>query len=50
MRLAFESVGTECVFTSEWDKYAQQTYQANFGEKPFGDITQISENQIPKFD
>jgi DNA (cytosine-5)-methyltransferase 1 len=50
MRLAFESVGAECVFTSEWDKYAQQTYQANFGEKPFGDITQISENQIPKFD
>ena len=50
MRLAFESVGAECVFTSEWDKYAQQTYQANFGEKPFGDITKIAENQIPKFD
>jgi DNA (cytosine-5)-methyltransferase 1 len=50
MRLAFESVGAECVFSSEWDKYAQQTYQANFREKPFGDITKIEENQIPKFD
>ena len=50
MRLAFESVGAECVFTSEWDKYAQQTYKANFGEKPFGDITLIAEDQIPKFD
>jgi DNA (cytosine-5)-methyltransferase 1 len=50
MRLAFESVGAECVFTSEWDRFAQQTYQANFGEKPFGDITKIAENEIPKFD
>jgi DNA (cytosine-5)-methyltransferase 1 len=50
MRLAFESAGTHCVFSSEWDKYAQKTYEANFGETPFGDITEISEKDIPKFD
>lgn len=49
-RLAFEAVGGECVFSSEWDKYAQQTYAANFGEVPHGDITQISSKEIPKFD
>ena len=31
-RLAFEKAGCECVFSSEWDKFAQQTYEANFGE------------------
>ena len=50
MRLAFESAGAVCVFSSEWDKYAQKTYEVNFGEKPFGDITKIDENDIPKFD
>lgn len=50
MRLAFESAGAVCVFSSEWDKYAQKTYEVNFGEKPFGDITEIDENDIPKFD
>jgi DNA (cytosine-5)-methyltransferase 1 len=50
MRLAFESAGAECVFSSEWDRFAQQTYECNFGEVPFGDITQISESDIPKFD
>lgn len=50
IRLAFEKAGTKCVFTSEWDKYAQMTYSANFGEIPFGDITKISEKEIPKFD
>ena len=50
MRLAFESAGAECVFSSEWDKFAQQTYECNFGEIPFGDITKISEKEIPKFD
>ncbi len=38
-RLAFQSLGGKCVFTSEWDEQAQKTYQANFGEIPFGDIT-----------
>lgn len=49
-RLGFESAGGECVFTSEWDKYAQKTYEANFGEIPFGDIRQIKTSQIPDFD
>src|SRR5208337_1356465 len=38
LRLAFESVGAQCVFSSDWDKYAQITYEANFGEKPYGDL------------
>ena len=38
-RLAMQNLGGKCVFTSEWDKHAQKTYRANFGEVPFGDIT-----------
>lgn len=38
-RMAMQNLGGRCVFTSEWDKGAQQTYEANFGEKPHGDIT-----------
>lgn len=38
-RLAFEALGGQCVFSSEWDKHAAATYFANFGETPFGDIT-----------
>ncbi len=38
-RLAFQNLGGKCVYTSEWDKYSKQTYRANFGEVPFGDIT-----------
>lgn len=38
-RLAFQNLGGKCVFSSEWDKYSKQTYRANFGEVPFGDIT-----------
>lgn len=38
-RLAFQNLGGKCIFTSEWDKYSKRTYQANFGEIPFGDIT-----------
>lgn len=48
--MAFESQGAKCVFSSEWDKYAQKTYFANFGEVPAGDITQIRAADIPKFD
>ena len=50
MRLAFEKAGGECVFSSEWDRFAQQTYQSNFDEVPFGDITRIDEREIPKYD
>jgi len=38
-RLALQTLGGKCVFTSEWDKYSKRTYKANFGEIPFGDIT-----------
>lgn len=51
-RLAMQAHGGKCVFSSEWNKFAQQTYLANFGEMPFGDITQeITKKYIPqKFD
>lgn len=48
--LALNSFGAECVFASEWDKYASETYQKNFGIKPNGDITQIKEIEIPNHD
>lgn len=48
--LALESMGVECVFASEWDKFAADTYEKNFHLKPFGDITQINEKDIPKHD
>ena len=50
MRLAFESVGAKCNFSSEWDKFSQLTYFANFDEQPEGDITQILSEQIPDHD
>lgn len=47
-RLAMQAQGGKCVFSSEWNKYAQKTYFANFGEMPFGDITKEStKNYIP---
>ena len=49
-RLAFEAVGAKCVFASEWDTYAQKTYEANFGHRPSGDITQIPAESIPDHD
>ncbi len=50
IRQAFESVGGKCVFSSEWNKYSQQTYEANFGEVPDGDITKIDAKDIPDHD
>ena len=50
IRLAFQNNSGKCVFTSEWDSFAKKTYEANFGEVPFGDITQISEKEIPDHD
>lgn len=41
-RLAMQSLGGRCVFSSEWDHQAKKTYEANFGEVPFGDITKQS--------
>lgn len=50
IRLGFESVGGECVFSSEIDEDACKTYLANFGEHPSGDITKIEAKDIPDFD
>ncbi len=50
MRLGFERFGAKCVFSSEWDKSAQNMYEANFGERPFGDINDINPNEIPDHD
>lgn len=49
-RIAFQSLGGKCVFSSEIDKFAKKTYEANFGEIPFGDITKVTEKDIPDFD
>lgn len=50
-RLGFQLTGkVRCVFSSEWDKFSQKTYQANFGEIPKGDITKIEATQIPNHD
>lgn len=50
MRLAFEEAGGHCVYSNEWNKYSQQTYFANFGEQPDGDITQVEASSIPDHD
>ena len=50
LRQAFESSGGKCLFSSEWNKFSQQTYEANFGDVPHGDITEIDENEIPDHD
>lgn len=50
-RMAFESAGGRCLFTSEWNKYAQQTYRANFGDhEVHGDITKIAPVDVPDHD
>lgn len=49
-RYALESLGCKCVFSSEWDKYCQESYNLNFNDIPYGDITQIDEKEIPNFD
>ena len=49
-RVALEKYGLECVFSSDIDRYAQDSYYKNFKEKPNGDITEISEKKIPNHD
>ena len=49
-RLAFESVGVECVFSAEIDKHACSTYQANFGDYPLCDVSKLDPKEIPDFD
>lgn len=50
MRIAFESVGGHCIYSNEWNKYCQQTYYANFGVQPDGDITKVFAESIPDHD
>ena len=54
LRIGFNEIGGKCVFTSEWDKYAKQTYLANFNDSSDhifeGDITKLDEKRIPKHD
>ena len=49
-RIAMQKAGGKCVFSSEFDKDAQRTYFANYGEVPYGDITKINEKIIPNHD
>lgn len=48
--MALESLGASCVYSSEWDKQAQDVYQENFGHRPEGDITKVDEKTIPDHD
>lgn len=51
IRLGFQQTGrVRNIFSSEWDKFSQKTYRANFGEIPYGDITKINEKDIPDHD
>lgn len=50
IRLPFQKLKGKCVFSSEWDKFAQKTYAANYGELPSGDITQVAASDIPNHD
>ena len=50
LRLAFESTGSRCVYSNEWNKFSQITYCANFNETPDGDITKVNINDIPNHD
>lgn len=50
MRLAYEKAGGRCVYSNEWNKFSAQTYEANYGEVPDGDITQVNAREIPDHD
>jgi len=49
-RIAFERAGCECAWSCDWDKHSQITYEANFGEKPHGDIHSVAVADIPQHD
>ncbi|RAZ84463.1 DNA (cytosine-5-)-methyltransferase [Cereibacter johrii] len=54
LRRGFDAVGGHCVFTSEWDRFAQKTYRANYHDRPDhvfkGDITKVEMHEIPEHD
>lgn len=47
MRIGFERAGFTCVFSSDWDKHAQKTYEENFGDRPHGNIREVERKEIP---
>lgn len=49
-RVALESYGAKCVYSNEWDKFAQEIYAENFGDTPEGDITAVDEETVPDHD
>ena len=49
-RIALDSFGAKCVFTSEWDKFCQKVYHNNFNDIPDGDITKVDETEMPNHD
>jgi DNA (cytosine-5)-methyltransferase 1 len=49
-RIGLESQGNECIFSSDFDKYACETYEKNFGDYPYSDITLLNEEKIPDHD
>lgn len=49
-RLAFERLGARCVFSSDWDRHSRETYAANFGETPHGDIHAVKSEEVPAHD
>jgi DNA (cytosine-5)-methyltransferase 1 len=49
-RIALEKLGGECQFSSEWDRYSRKTYEAWFGEAPFGDIRKVNPAEVPAHD
>lgn len=50
MRIGFTNAGGRCVYSSEWNKFSQQTYFTNFGDYPDGDITKVDASDIPDHD
>lgn len=50
MHIAYTSAGARCVYANEWNKYSQQTYYANFGIQPDGDITKVAAEEVPDHD
>ena len=49
-RIALESLGARCVYSSEWDEHVREVYIDNFGDVPDGDITRVDEISIPDHD
>ena len=52
LRQGFEAIGGECIFSSEWDRFCQTTYEANYGDEHVfaGDITKIKSDEVPPHD